>query len=221
MLREGDCRGSLPDQTSQSCRRENEIQEPYDSRCHLSFAVYYQVSTFASRICYYSCGFRSYLANATRIRSPPTSKRIKTSATTSAPPHLLAQQQLHPFHRVPTFEGIPIPTAPLPHQQQQQQQVQQQQQHQQQQQQASSRKRPQSPISGSSTMMATPMGSTGGAIEGDPTAMPPAPEPAPKKKGRTNTPWTAEEEQRLKTMRDAGRSWSEIAKVRSSNMALN
>lgn len=38
--------------------------------------------------------------------------------------------------------------------------------------------------------------------------------PAPKKKGRTNTPWTAEEEQRLKSMRDAGRSWSEIAKVR-------
>ncbi|GLI73633.1 hypothetical protein PoHVEF18_001853 [Penicillium ochrochloron] len=177
-----------------------------------------------SRICYYSCDSRSYLANATRIRSPPTSKRIKTSATTSAPPHLLAQQQIHPFHRVPTFEGIPIPTAPLPHQQQppqqhhQQQQVQQQQhqhQQQQQQQQASSRKRPQSPITGSSTMMAAPMGSTGGAIEGDPTAMPPAPEPAPKKKGRTNTPWTAEEEQRLKTMRDAGRSWSEIAKVRS------
>ena len=63
-------------------------------------------------------------------------------------------------------------------------------------------------------MMAAPMGSTGGAIEGDPTALPPAAEPAPKKKGRTNTPWTAEEEQRLKTMRDAGRSWSEIAKVR-------
>jgi hypothetical protein len=40
-----------------------------------------------------------------------------------------------------------------------------------------------------------------------------APEAAPKKKGRTNTPWTAEEEQRLKTMRDAGRSWSEIAKT--------
>ncbi|KAF9885737.1 hypothetical protein FE257_012622 [Aspergillus nanangensis] len=41
-------------------------------------------------------------------------------------------------------------------------------------------------------------------------------EPPPRKKGRTNTPWTAEEEQRLKTMRDAGRSWSEIAKVRLS-----
>lgn len=50
-----------------------------------------------------------------------------------------------------------------------------------------------------------------GGIE-DPGSLP-APEPVPKKKGRTNTPWTAEEEQRLKTMRDAGRSWSEIAKV--------
>lgn len=34
-----------------------------------------------------------------------------------------------------------------------------------------------------------------------------------KKRGRTNTPWTAAEEQRLKQMRDAGNSWSEIAKV--------
>jgi hypothetical protein len=33
------------------------------------------------------------------------------------------------------------------------------------------------------------------------------------KKGRTNTPWTPAEEQRLKTMRDAGSSWSEIAKT--------
>lgn len=38
----------------------------------------------------------------------------------------------------------------------------------------------------------------------------------PAKKGRTNTPWTPAEEQRLKTMRDAGNSWSEIAKVRST-----
>ncbi|OQU99295.1 hypothetical protein CLAIMM_04945 isoform 2 [Cladophialophora immunda] len=36
---------------------------------------------------------------------------------------------------------------------------------------------------------------------------------AGKKRGRTNTPWTAQEEQRLKRMRDAGHSWSEIAKV--------
>ena len=41
---------------------------------------------------------------------------------------------------------------------------------------------------------------------GGPTA------PAPKR-ARTNTPWTPAEEQRLKTMRDAGNSWGEIAKV--------
>lgn len=41
---------------------------------------------------------------------------------------------------------------------------------------------------------------------------PPIPSPAPKK-GRTNTPWTPAEEQRLKTLRDAGSSWSEIAKT--------
>jgi hypothetical protein len=40
----------------------------------------------------------------------------------------------------------------------------------------------------------------------------PPQQPAPKK-GRTNTPWTAAEEKRLKEMREAGNSWSEIAKV--------
>ena len=35
----------------------------------------------------------------------------------------------------------------------------------------------------------------------------------PPKRARTNTPWTPAEEQRLKMMRDAGNSWSEIAKV--------
>ncbi|KAL6706974.1 hypothetical protein ACN47E_004924 [Coniothyrium glycines] len=34
-----------------------------------------------------------------------------------------------------------------------------------------------------------------------------------KKKSRTNTPWTPAEELRLKQMRDAGNSWSEIAKT--------
>lgn len=33
------------------------------------------------------------------------------------------------------------------------------------------------------------------------------------KRPRTNTPWTPQEEQRLKQMRDAGNSWSEIAKT--------
>lgn len=35
----------------------------------------------------------------------------------------------------------------------------------------------------------------------------------PEKKNGTNTPWTPIEEQRLESMRDAGNSWDEIAKV--------
>jgi len=37
--------------------------------------------------------------------------------------------------------------------------------------------------------------------------------PVQAKRPRTNTPWTAAEELRLKNMRDAGNSWSEIAKT--------
>lgn len=77
----------------------------------------------------------------------------------------------------------------------------------------SSRKRRASPSQlGATTAMDAPTPSTLAEAEKDPVAS--VPEPTPKKKGRTNTPWTAEEEQRLKTMRDAGHSWSEIAKVR-------
>ena len=43
-------------------------------------------------------------------------------------------------------------------------------------------------------------------------------EDSSKKRGRTNTPWTATEEQRLKQMRDVGNSWSEIAKVTCANL---
>jgi hypothetical protein len=42
---------------------------------------------------------------------------------------------------------------------------------------------------------------------------PPATPQPPTKKGRTNIPWTPTEEQRLKQMRDQGKSWSEIAKT--------
>ncbi|KAF2822458.1 hypothetical protein CC86DRAFT_78982 [Ophiobolus disseminans] len=61
--------------------------------------------------------------------------------------------------------------------------------------------------------------STGGAEAQASSAAPkpedvdaPAQEPKAKK-SRTNTPWTAAEELRLKQMRDAGNSWSEIAKT--------
>ncbi|KAF2186482.1 hypothetical protein K469DRAFT_572104, partial [Zopfia rhizophila CBS 207.26] len=60
----------------------------------------------------------------------------------------------------------------------------------------------------------TPAGasSSGGAVAQGADVEPPPQEPKVKK-SRTNTPWTPAEEQRLKTMRDAGNSWSEIAKT--------
>lgn len=59
---------------------------------------------------------------------------------------------------------------------------------------------------------------TGGTDLGvDPSVAGPSqqtlPSPSVPKKGRTNTPWTPAEEQRLKTLREAGSSWSEIAKT--------
>ncbi|KAI9861305.1 MAG: hypothetical protein M1824_002512 [Vezdaea acicularis] len=48
------------------------------------------------------------------------------------------------------------------------------------------------------------------------TAAPPSDQslsPPVAKKSRTNTPWTPAEEHRLKQMRDASKSWSEIAKT--------
>ena len=57
-------------------------------------------------------------------------------------------------------------------------------------------------------------GDPGGMRELSPTVAESSTSAAPPpKKSRTNTPWTPAEEQRLKTMRDAGNSWSEIAKV--------
>ncbi|KOS20960.1 hypothetical protein ESCO_004501 [Escovopsis weberi] len=50
------------------------------------------------------------------------------------------------------------------------------------------------------------------AAAGDESGAAPAPGP-PAKKSRTNTPWTPQEEHRLKMMRDAGKSWAEIAKT--------
>lgn len=62
--------------------------------------------------------------------------------------------------------------------------------------------------------LSNPMVELGGIGEQSETfASTGAPVPAPKK-SRTNTPWSPAEEQRLKTMRDAGSSWGEIAKVK-------
>ncbi|OXV10573.1 hypothetical protein Egran_01669 [Elaphomyces granulatus] len=133
--------------------------------------------------------------NFAAIRSPQTSKRLKTSVAASAPSRPITQP--HPLSAYPAtlpLEGL-MPTAPpIPPQ--------------------NPRKRRISPQPGIAVPMPPP----------PPAPIPTEPqpntvvstiaqEPAPKKKGRTNTPWTAEEEQRLKAMRDAGSSWSEIAKT--------
>lgn len=77
------------------------------------------------------------------------------------------------------------------------------------------------PLPGSSSsnasVFANPQGFVAGTGELD-VGLGPSPSqnqlPSPvAKKGRTNTPWTPAEEQRLKTLRDAGSSWSEIAKT--------
>lgn len=134
----------------------------------------------------------SLLSSCTR--SPPNSKRFKTTVPASAPSHLIPQQQIHPFPGVLSpFDGVPLSQAPM-------------------QSGSNPRKRRSSPHLSSTASMATPV-PTGLAQDPNVASVAEA-GPAPKKKGRTNTPWTAEEEQRLKSMRDAGRSWSEIAKVR-------
>ncbi|PGH09265.1 hypothetical protein GX51_00707 [Blastomyces parvus] len=141
-------------------------------------------------------------------RSPPTSKRIKTAVAANTPTHPLnqqQQQQLPPFTGPGPFESAsmvpistpapaPAPAAPNPR-----------------------KRRASLQTAPLATMAPPPLTS---AIEGEgnttttsTTGAPTAPEPTVKKKGRTNTPWTAEEEQRLKTMRDAGNTWSEIAKT--------
>jgi hypothetical protein len=116
--------------------------------------------------------------------------------------------------------GLPGQHQTLPHHQQQQQQQQQQQPSP-----TNSRKRRASelggdvqPVSASSNASAftNPTGLVAGSADMDlglGASQVQLPSPTVAKKGRTNTPWTPAEEQRLKTLREAGSSWSEIAKT--------
>ncbi|KMW66874.1 MYB DNA-binding domain-containing protein, variant 4 [Blastomyces dermatitidis ER-3] len=120
------------------------------------------------------------------MSSPPTSKRIKTTVASNTPTHPLNQQQQqqpHPFTGPGPFESASMVPISTPVPAP-----------------APAAPNPRKRREGNTTTT---------SITGAPTA----PEPTVKKKGRTNTPWTAEEEQRLKTMRDAGNTWSEIAKT--------
>lgn len=62
----------------------------------------------------------------------------------------------------------------------------------------------------SSTGPTPQLGDPGGSEE----AAGPSEAPAPKK-SRTNTPWTPAEEKKLTSMREDGRTWSDIAKART------
>ncbi|KAI4272090.1 MAG: hypothetical protein LQ337_005550 [Flavoplaca oasis] len=79
------------------------------------------------------------------------------------------------------------------------------------------RKAPESsPMAGMPSVLDPGYGPSSGyaaqAQQGEQESEAPPIQPSVPKKSRTNTPWTPAEEQRLKTMRDAGNSWSEIAK---------
>ncbi|KAF2840900.1 hypothetical protein M501DRAFT_1001972 [Patellaria atrata CBS 101060] len=71
----------------------------------------------------------------------------------------------------------------------------------------------QNPTMAGSASAATGYADPGGLVSGGAPADIETPTQPVAKKGRTNTPWTPAEEQRLKQMRDAGNSWSEIAKT--------
>jgi hypothetical protein len=69
------------------------------------------------------------------------------------------------------------------------------------------------PAAETSNVSTSGYGDPGGTTETTGATEPGETGVAPAKKSRTNTPWTPAEERRLKSMRDAGNSWNEIAKV--------
>lgn len=158
--------------------------------------------------CFDVCSF--FAAHADVVApdsSPPSTKRsLKPSPMTSNPPPTARPAApadlptLHPAASLtaPAQDTHLGPQQPLPS--------------------PTSRKRKSVTLGHSHEPMA---GATESSVEAHATsaALPPPPQPdavqEPKaKKSRTNTPWTPAEELRLKQMRDAGNSWSEIAKVR-------
>lgn len=131
-------------------------------------------------------------------RTPPTtmSKRIDrprvdpaAQSSVAAPPEITPQQDLHPVPSPRNKRRVSGPTT--------------------------SPTVPAAPIApvapvAPAAPIATTAAPSSSMAEPDTQSSPAQP---PAKKSRTNTPWTAAEEQRLKTMREAGNSWAEIAKV--------
>ncbi|KAI1905725.1 hypothetical protein LOZ53_006765 [Ophidiomyces ophidiicola] len=145
------------------------------------------------------------------MSSPPTSKRIKTTVPANPPPtqHAL-NPAAAPFPGPNQFDAPPMvpppqptaATAVTPQHQPGNVPV------------ANPRKRRASfQQNAHMSDIASPQLTAPAEGEGNSTGAAATPDVAGKKKGRTNTPWTAEEEQRLKAMRDSGNTWSEIAKT--------
>jgi len=138
------------------------------------------------------------------MASPPSQKRQKLSASATSPstlpPEPAAVQSPvppSPATAATTLSTLP-PSPPNPRKRRASQNLESDL--------AGPPTRPSGPGEGSSSAAPTAIPSTAGPAQ-------PAPEEGVKKKGRTNTPWTAAEEQLLKQMRDAGKSWGEIARA--------
>ncbi|KEF56527.1 uncharacterized protein A1O9_06714 [Exophiala aquamarina CBS 119918] len=122
------------------------------------------------------------------IRSPSPQKRQKSTVTTTSSPtdnkEIPTQAPLAPK---PNADHLAPPASPH-----------------------NPRKRR---ASHSPKLNTLPPGITPAGDQGSGTILGSLTDEAGRKRGRTNTPWTAQEEQRLKQMRDSGHSWSEIAKA--------
>ena len=119
---------------------------------------------------------------------PPFSE-VQTIAPPPPPSAAYAPMQVHQAQQLP-IQQLPLPiTTPT-----------------------SNRKRKAPNVTNTPTLVSSVAPGVPG--EGlDPLTSPPT-----VKKNRTNKPWSPAEEQRLKTMRDSGSSWSEIAKVRPDHL---
>ncbi|KFH42577.1 hypothetical protein ACRE_066780 [Hapsidospora chrysogenum ATCC 11550] len=140
-----------------------------------------------------------------RKRQAPGQAPAASSPASTAPPSATAtpaQAQAHAPGQAPPPPHV-APQQPPPGQQQQQHQPPHHQHHQHQ----PSQPQPH-PQQG---QQAHQTASQSQAPVNDVNAQTPVQPPA--KKSRTNTPWTPQEELRLKQMRDAGNSWAEIAKT--------
>lgn len=124
-------------------------------------------------------------------RSPPAHKRHKSSASAASPTRMSAQ--ISSSQPPVSAEGSSAQAATVPSP-------------------ANPRKRRISNNTGSPSTALTAISAL--AETAVATAPSETPETATKKKGRTNTPWTPEEEQKLQQMRGENKGWSEIAKVK-------